>query len=227
LQQLAIGQSPSVIEASLNELEKLYDGHLEDANWMKGDRSRARTTSLKHTGSAIPATYGEVSHMDFLKLLTELGAVPGQKVYDLGSGTGKLVVLAWLLGFNAIGVELVRERYDASRRILSAALGRRIAGNWDDTADEGMQFIHGDLCAVDFSDADIVFANSVMYTKDLMNFIAQTAEKKCRPGAKLVTTTLLGFEERRKSSRLKHTATISLATSWHPNGTNYIVQTVL
>merc|ERR1712072_746911 len=126
---------------------------------------------------------------------------------------GKLVVLAWLLGFKAIGVELVRERYDASRRILSAALGRRVAGSWEDTADEGMQFIHGDLCLVDFSDADIVFANSVMYTKDLMNTIALTAEKKMRPGAKLVTTTLLGFEERRQKSRLKHTATISLATS--------------
>merc|ERR1711907_261655 len=94
-------------------------------------------------------------------------------------------------------------------------------GSWEDTADEGIELIHGDLRLVNFADADIVFANSVMYTKDLMNHIAVTAERKLRSGAKLVTTG--GLESGRRNSRLKHTATIKLATSWHPEGTRYMI----
>lgn len=52
-------------------------------------------------GSGVPAVYGEILPETAGVMLRRLGALPGHRFYDLGSGTGKVVVLAWLLGMDA------------------------------------------------------------------------------------------------------------------------------
>ncbi len=50
------------------------------------------------------------------------------------------------------------------------------------------QFIHGDLKIVDWSDADLIFANSTCFDDDLMESIASLAERT-RHGTFILTTT--------------------------------------
>mmetsp|Transcript_106422 Transcript_106422/g.332773 ORF Transcript_106422/g.332773 Transcript_106422/m.332773 type:complete len:154 (+) Transcript_106422:75-536(+) len=81
-----------------------------------------------------PVGYGELAPLAWCQLLREVGAKAGLKVYDLGSGNGKLVLLSWLLGLEAVGVELIRERAEEAR----AALGRLEASLGDDRPSTGV-----------------------------------------------------------------------------------------
>ena len=64
-------------------------------------------------------------------LLFELGLQPPAVVYDLGSGTGKLVNAAALLGFSATGIELEPGRHlraCAAARALLRQVGESYGG---------------------------------------------------------------------------------------------------
>merc|ERR1712110_788545 len=87
--------SNAVLEA-LNTLDKLYAGHSLDARYLRGDPDRAYYEVQEVLGSGEPATYGEISPQSFVSILCQFNVSPGQRFYDLGSGTGKTVVLAWL-----------------------------------------------------------------------------------------------------------------------------------
>lgn len=210
-----VGKASHEVDELLEELNRLYHGHLEDARYLRGDRIKAERDVAAVTGSGYQAHYGELMAQGLLGLLDAVKACPGQRFYDLGSGTGKTVMLAWLLGLTATGVELVRERYDGARRILNAALRERD----EDKDTVGARFIHADIASVDFSDADIVFANSVFYTEDLLQTIALTAQRM-RPGSHIVTIEgLIG-------DHLSSIEKIRLHTSWTDDGTLFSVQTV-
>merc|ERR1712066_997686 len=57
------------------------------------------------------AVYGEVPLASLTDILETAGVKPGMKYYDLGSGTGKTVLFANLLGLDATGVELAPGRW--------------------------------------------------------------------------------------------------------------------
>lgn len=146
----------------------------------------AKKEVKKAVGSEKPAVYGEIRSATALAMLEHLGARPGQRYYDLGSGTGKTVVLAWLLGLEATGVELVTNRW----RTACDALGglRNVSAKplrGDGSA--GMRHVRGSLLEADISDADIVFADSVMFSEDMMDGIAKSVQG-LKPGALLVTS---------------------------------------
>jgi len=210
-----VGKPSNEVDELLEELNRLYHGHLADARYMRGDRIKAEQEVSAVTGFGYQAHYGELMPQGLLGLLDAVKARPGQRFYDLGSGTGKTVMLAWLLGLTATGVELVKDRYDGARRTLNAALKERD----EDTDAVGARFIHADIASIDFSDADIVFANSVFYTEDLLQTIAFRAQKM-RPGSHIITIEgLIG-------DHLSASEKVRLHTSWTDDGTLFSVQTV-
>jgi len=218
--QHVVGESQRSVDAALKMLDGLYDGNAEDPRYLRGDRSDAKRDVCKAQGSEYAATYGEVLPSSLVKLLTELQSVPGQRFYDLGSGTGKMVLLAWLLGFKAIGIELARERWQASTKILAAALHSQVTTCSGGDASLGIQLVRADVATVDFSDGDIVIANSPCYPKALMDAMAKTAQRM-RPGTHIVTVGGLD------SDWLRRVGVIKLQTSWNSEGTNFVIQTVM
>ena len=50
------------------------------------------------------------------------------------------------------------------------------------------RFIHGDITVVDWSDGDVIFANSTCFDDDLMDKVTRLAEKT-RPGTFILTIT--------------------------------------
>src|SRR5262249_9798219 len=107
-------------------------------------------------------------------MLDVAGVGPGDMVYDLGSGDGRIVIAAaQRFGANAVGVELDDERFDSSSaRIRNLGLGPRA------------RIVHGDLRTISLDPATVV----TMYQLPIVNDMLRPAfERQLRSGARIVT----------------------------------------
>jgi SAM-dependent methyltransferase len=132
--------------------------------------------------------YGEVVPHSFYQILKDLGVQPGQVFYDLGSGTGKAVVLANLLfDFSeSIGIEFVESLYQCSVDIQER-LEKEFKPKVRPKQEFGkMSFIHGSFLDVDVSNADIIFMNSTCFQEDLMLALDEKLQE-VKPGTLLIT----------------------------------------
>lgn len=112
--------------------------------------------------------YGEVDFDSFARILRK---VPRKgKFYDLGSGSGRAVVIARLLGdFDCCGIEIVKGLYELSLHV-------------------GRDFVHDSFTKYDWSDGTVVFANSTCFDDSLVDSIARLGERLA-PGSIIITFT--------------------------------------
>jgi len=98
---------------------------------------------------------------------------PGEKVYDLGSGDGRIVIMAAKkFKANAVGVEFDDGLWkQSSERIAKLGLSS--------TA----RIIHGDLMVQDYSDADLLTVYLLPVSNDK---VAPLLEKQLKKGARIV-----------------------------------------
>lgn len=97
----------------------------------------------------------------------------GEKVFDLGSGDGRIVIIAAeKFGANAVGVEFDKDLYQqSSDRIKRLGL-----------ADKA-RIIHGDLLAQDYSSADLI----TVYLLPVSNEkVRPMLEKQLKKGSRIV-----------------------------------------
>jgi len=106
--------------------------------------------------------------------MLELAAVePGDVVYDLGCGDGRIVIAAAKRGASkAVGVDIDPERID------QAWANARAAG----VADQ-VKFVQADLFEMDFSDADVV----TLYLLPDLNLKLRPKILALRPGTRIVS----------------------------------------
>lgn len=107
--------------------------------------------------------------------MLELGGVkPGEKVFDLGSGDGRIVIMAaQKFKADATGVELDEELWKQSAaRIKKLNLGARA------------RIIHGDLLKQDYSSADVITVYLLPSTID--DLVRPMLEKQLKKGARVV-----------------------------------------
>ena len=97
--------------------------------------------------------------------------------YDLGSGTGKAVMLARLLFdfSNCVGIEYLEGLYKQSvhiqNRYHEKYLNYLAIGQSNHT-----QFIHDSILDVEwYKDGDVIFANSTCFSDELMNDMSQVS----------------------------------------------------
>lgn len=98
---------------------------------------------------------------------------PGEKVYDLGSGDGRIVIMAAKkFKANAVGVEfndgLWKQSSDRIAKLGLSATAR---------------IIHGDLLLQDYSDADLIAVYLLPMSNDK---IAPILEKQLKKGTRIV-----------------------------------------
>lgn len=132
--------------------------------------------------------YGEVVPESFYEVIKEVNPQPGQVFYDLGSGTGKAVILAHLLfDFSkVIGIELLEPLYSASVGVLEQyekEIRPKIA---KEVENRYLEVRLGDILEADYSDADIIFMNSTCFQEDLMNALEVKLEN-VRPHAAIIS----------------------------------------
>ncbi len=106
--------------------------------------------------------------------MLQLGNVKkGEKVFDLGSGDGRIVIIAAeKFGANAVGVEFDKDLYQqSSDRIKRLGLADRA------------KIIHGDLLEQDYSSADVI----TVYLLPVSNEkVRPLLEKQLKKGARIV-----------------------------------------
>jgi len=107
-------------------------------------------------------------------MLTLAGTKPGELVYDLGAGDGRIMSLAVRkFGATAVGVELQESRFRTiAERITKEKL------------QESASVIHGDFLDVDLSNADVVTLYLLPSVNSLMR---PKLERELRYGARVVS----------------------------------------
>jgi len=157
----------------------LYEAR--SSSFLPCDIRRDRAEVETATGFDRAAGYGEIVLGDFIDMLDHVGAHAGQHFYDLGSGLGQLVFTAGLLGLDATGVEVVTQRHEQACAAMEQAEKQDIGHKHG-----SIKFTHGSFYDVDFSDADIVFINSILFSDEMMLVISQKA-RKMKHGSRILS----------------------------------------
>lgn len=139
-------------------------------------------------------TYGEVTFPTLAKILCvglpKFGIELKGTFYDLGSGSGRGVIAAALLGNfdNLRGVELVKELHKAAvgvKRVYESKVQPQFG-----TAlrEQKINFQQGDFLKSDWSDGDVIFINSTCFSQVLVSRITKMGAG-LKPGACIITLT--------------------------------------
>jgi protein-L-isoaspartate O-methyltransferase len=108
------------------------------------------------------------------KMLEYAELKPGELVYDLGCGDGRIVIMAaQKFGARGVGIELNRLRVKEARaKVESLGLG------------ESVRIIHNDFFKIDLSPADIV---TMYLTTNANRKVRPKLERELRPRTRIVT----------------------------------------
>jgi ubiquinone/menaquinone biosynthesis C-methylase UbiE len=114
----------------------------------------------------------------------------GDVFYDLGSGTGKAVILAAAHGpfKRCTGIDIV-EDLTQSAQATADRYHIEIKPQFGDAKkDQQVNFIHGDMFEQDLSDGDIFFTHCTCFDDAMMDRMSKKLEE-CKPGTRVVTVT--------------------------------------
>ncbi len=133
--------------------------------------------------------YGEVEFASFYRVLRKINAEPGKTFYDLGSGTGKALFVARLTQDFAkcIGIEILHSLHVQAEKIV-ARFNAAYKDNLTLGQNQYAQVYEGSFLDFDWSDGDVVFANSTCFSDELMLSLSKQAEN-LKPGSIVVTFT--------------------------------------
>lgn len=135
-------------------------------------------------------TYGEVVPESFHTIISQIEPKEGEIFYDLGSGTGKAVILASLFfRFSKVfGLEKLEDLWKCSRDVLQRFETEFKGLLPKDAQTSIIDFINEDFLEYDFSDADIVFTHSTCFSEELMENVKRRLER-LKKGARVITAT--------------------------------------
>lgn len=150
----------------------LYEQYPQDVCRMI---SKAERNMLGLTCAALP--YAELDYELFGELMLRiLGSHSYGKIFlDIGSGTGKLVLAAYLLNTfsKCIGIEILESLSFVSAEVVEEFTKRY----YDSDEPLTMNFINGDATVVDWSYVDVAFAYASGFSADTMAKLAHIAQE--------------------------------------------------
>jgi hypothetical protein len=207
-----------VTTEDLGELKDAVDGAVVDrlarrwdALFVDCSTSVAKTISQnekkdKNLTGLSSLVYGEVLFSSLARVICKYIPFnrPNMIFYDVGSGSGRGVMLGTLLHEfkRCTGIEILSGLYGAAMGVRQRYMGefapRKDGGKaavdvksvtWPaELAGPEVQFHNSDFRLIDWSDADVVFANSTCFDEQLMTDLARQAERM-KLGAYMMTLT--------------------------------------
>lgn len=150
--------------------------------------SVSRAARNKHTENTEDLLYGEITFDCWQKIIAKADPKKDGVFFDLGSGTGKAVILSHLAyDFKKIvGVELLQGLHDKACEIkenFDTTIKPQIL---EHTKDRELQFIQKDLFDVDISEADLVFLNYPFKNREMFTRLENKLLTELKPGSKIV-----------------------------------------
>ncbi len=157
--------------------------------------SRAERSTNKDLPVTTSLTYGEIDFSSFYKILRRLGPCRNKIFYDLGSGTGRAVIEARLVMDFAKckGIEILKPLHDAAVIVNDRFLEHK-RSLLALTKDGDMSLVEGSITDIssdvscNWTDGDIVFANSTCFDKNLIDEISEIGDR-LKPGSIFITFT--------------------------------------
>lgn len=189
----ADGQDMSFLDTIHKSIEECahdkYDLLFQSCSLERGkavSKAEREEKSLHGNKSLI---YGEVEFNSFARVLRKISPQPGTKFYDLGSGTGKAVFVArFLYDFDSCnGIEILEGLHNAGIEVVHR-YNRYFKQLLLHTTDNDVVLKHGSILDLDWSDGDLIFANSTCFDENLMGRVSELAER-LKPGSFVVTFT--------------------------------------
>lgn len=134
--------------------------------------------------------YGEVTPESFFRILQEVTPKEGEVFCDLGSGTGRAVILAGLLfGFSqAVGIEILKELHLTAERVLGRFNLEIKPTLPADKKETTYKFINADFLEYDFFDGDVIFVHSTCFYPELITALSGRLDN-LRTGSRIITVT--------------------------------------
>eukprot|EP00899_Mesostigma_viride_P003801 jgi/Mesvir1/13421/Mv16499-RA.1 len=111
------------------------------------------------------------------------------RFYDLGSGSGRAVFSAAFVGTcitHAVGIEILPELHALAHEVLGLFQTEVAPFLGSSRPPQEISFVQGDFLIADWSDGDIVFANSTCFSDGLLVQLEDKATR-LRPGSLFVT----------------------------------------
>lgn len=108
------------------------------------------------------------------QMLTLAQLRPGEIIYDLGCGDGRVVIMAAQeFGARGVGVEM---REDLVKQALSKVMELQLEGR--------VKIVHGDMFKLDLAQADVV---TLYLTTSANDKVKPKLESELKPGARVVS----------------------------------------
>ncbi len=143
-------------------------------------------------------TYGEVLFDSFSEILFEAAPKTGEVFYDLGSGTGKAVLIANLLFpfSKTVGVELLKDINDVALQVAQRFDSEFKHAISKEKKLPELHYIEGNFLSYDFSDADIIFSHCTCHPDELIKIFSKRCDELLKTGARVITVTKPLFSEK-------------------------------
>ena len=165
---------------------KLYDG-ISYSDTCNASLSERREYKTKFSGMVpYTLTYGEISDIDCLykiiQFLRSADLLPKNGIfYDLGSGIGRPVFCASLLHpfDKCIGIELLSKLHSISLQMLNKWTEYIQTHDASHRHMAQIAFIQGsilDTTLIDWTDGDVVFANSTCFDNSMMQMLFEISQ---------------------------------------------------
>lgn len=159
-------------------IEEIYCCLTKGLSVGMGEGHFGSSESLYFIGN-MKLAYGEILFSSISEILKRVQMErQGMKVfYDLGSGTGKVVLAAALLQrFNkCVGIEILDDRYSLSVELKNKydlSKAEIVSENRDLYVElPDLVYLNVDLCYMDYSDADCIFCNSTYFSSKMIEAI--------------------------------------------------------
>ncbi len=139
--------------------------------------SLSRADDIRVRASRSNPTYGEVMPTATLHLLEWLDLGPRDVFYDLGSGLGKVVLMAGLVtrARRCVGIELATSRVEEARRAIAIAERRRLISRGRCT------IRNENILTTDLHDATVLYTCSTAFPTPFMHKLQRRLAALGRP----------------------------------------------
>lgn len=149
----------------------------------------SKNARLNFNGDTSNFLYGELPFETFKSIVEKLQPKPNGVFFDLGSGTGRVVLEALLITDfrKVVGVELLDGLHNKAEEIREK-FAKEILPTIPEIL-EGREFslVKGDLFLQDYSEADFVFMNHPIKDCDLFLKLEEKLARELKPGSKVAT----------------------------------------
>lgn len=144
-------------------------------------------------------TYRTISDEGIDAFVRDIGITKDDVFYDLGSGVGNVCDRVFKTTYvrKCVGIEYDNDRYN-----YSVPLNRR-------TSSREVRFIQGNFMDQDWSDATILFMDSIMFSEDTLKEIEIKARQSC-PHLRYV----ISMKSLPNSTQWTHLKTVKVKVSW-------------